>query len=68
MGALELIERICRRHGIELGKTSADGSLTVEPVYCLGNCALSPAALVNGKPVGRVTDDRLDAAIREARS
>lgn len=68
MGALELIERICRRHGIALGETSRDGGITIEPVYCLGNCALSPAAMVNGKPVGRVTEERLDTAIREARS
>lgn len=33
---------------------AADGEVTVEPVYCLGNCALSPAALVNGKLYGRV--------------
>lgn len=68
MGALDLIERICRRQGIELGETSADGGITIEPVYCLGNCALSPSALVNGKPYGRLDLDRLETAIREARS
>ncbi|ESR24353.1 NAD(P)H-dependent oxidoreductase subunit E [Lutibaculum baratangense] len=68
MGALDLIERICRRHGVTLGETSADGGITIEPVYCLGNCALSPAAMVNGRPVGRVTEERLDRAIREARA
>ncbi|MGE0613187.1 MAG: NAD(P)H-dependent oxidoreductase subunit E [Hyphomicrobiales bacterium] len=68
MGAGTLIERICARHGITFGGTSADNGVTIEPVYCLGNCALSPAALVNGKPVGRLTLERLDAAIKEARS
>jgi len=67
MGALALIEQACARRGIALGATSEDG-VTIEPVYCLGNCALAPAALVNGKLVGRVDADRLDTAIREARS
>lgn len=68
MGALPLIERICARHGVQLGGTSADGRITVEAVYCLGNCALSPATLVNDKPVGRINDERLNAAIRGAMS
>lgn len=68
MGALPLIERICAHHGVQLGGTSADGRITVEAVYCLGNCALSPAALVNDKPVGRINDERLNAAIRGAMS
>jgi formate dehydrogenase subunit gamma len=68
MGALSLIEWICARHGVELGGTSADGRITVEAVYCLGNCALSPAAIVNNKPVGRIDEERLNAAIRGAMS
>lgn len=67
MGALDLIEKVCARHGVTLGGTSA-GGVTIEPVYCLGNCALSPAALVNDTLVGRVTPDRLDRAITEAAS
>lgn len=67
MGALALIEAVCARRGIDLGATSEDG-VTIEPVYCLGNCALAPAAMVNGKLVGRVDADRLDTAVREARS
>ena len=40
----------------------APGSgLTVETVYCLGNCALSPAALLDGEPIGRLDAARLDA-------
>ena len=67
MGALDLIERVCARHGIALGETSAHG-VTVEAVYCLGNCALAPAAMVGERLVGRVDVDRLDTAVREARS
>ncbi|MDF1791114.1 MAG: NAD(P)H-dependent oxidoreductase subunit E [Thalassobaculaceae bacterium] len=67
MGALALIEAVCAARGIVLGGTSEDG-VTIEPVYCLGNCALAPAAMVNGKLVGRADTERLDIAMREARS
>lgn len=66
-GASALIEAFCARHDIALGQTSRDGMLTVEAVYCLGNCALSPAAMVNGRLVGRVDLGRLDALVAEAR-
>jgi formate dehydrogenase subunit gamma len=65
-GAMALIERICARHGCGLGETSLNG-VTIEAVYCLGNCALAPAALVNGRPVGRADPDRIAAAIAAAR-
>ena len=60
-------EAFCSRHDIALGETSRDGMLTVEAVYCLGNCALSPAAMVNGRLVGRADVARLDALVAEAR-
>jgi len=41
--------------GIATGETTADGRVRLEAVYCLGNCALSPAALIDGKLYGRVT-------------
>lgn len=43
-----------RLFGISLGATSADGEVSLEPVYCLGLCASGPAALVDGRPVGRL--------------
>lgn len=67
-GASVLIEAFCARHDIALGQTSRDGMLTVEAVYCLGNCALSPAAMVNGRLVGRADVARLDALVAEARA
>ena len=57
MGCEELAETLVRRHGVAFGETSSDGKLTLEAVYCLGNCALAPAALLDGKVHGR-----LDAA------
>lgn len=64
MGALTLIERICDRLNVSLGEThaggtSSDRSVTVLPVYCLGNCALAPAAMVDGTLIGRADEDRV---------
>ena len=65
MGALPLIAQICDRLGVGLGATSAGGSVTVEPVYCLGNCALAPAAMVGGVLHGRVDAKRVAALVAE---
>ncbi|WP_338702269.1 NAD(P)H-dependent oxidoreductase subunit E [Streptomyces sp. Q6] len=48
-----------RESGHTLGETSADGSATVEQVFCLGNCALGPSVEVDGRLYGRVTPERL---------
>lgn len=66
MGARGLTELLTRRLGCGMGETSKDGEVTLEPVYCLGNCALSPAVTVDGALYGRATEflvlDRLGAA------
>ena len=49
MGAVALAEHIRAALGLDFGATSADGAFTLEPVYCLGNCACSPAIVINGK-------------------
>jgi formate dehydrogenase subunit gamma len=60
MGAVELAAHIQKRLGIEFGQSSADGEYTLEPVYCLGNCACSPAIVVGAEIHGRVTPERFD--------
>ena len=40
--------------------TSADGAVTLEPVFCLGLCASGPSALLDGHPVGRLNPARID--------
>jgi formate dehydrogenase subunit gamma len=45
------------------GGTTADGAVTVEAVYCLGLCAVSPAALIDGEPFGRVDGMALAEAV-----
>jgi formate dehydrogenase subunit gamma len=45
--------------GIRLGETAADGSVSLEPVYCLGVCASGPGATVNGRVVAAATVEEL---------
>jgi formate dehydrogenase subunit gamma len=63
MGAKALIDHAERKLGTPLDSTAADGSASLEAAYCLGNCALSPAMMVNGVLRGRVTAARFDAII-----
>lgn len=51
--------------GIALGGTAADGSVSLEPVYCLGLCACAPSAILDGRVHGRLDDKRLAALIAE---
>jgi formate dehydrogenase subunit gamma len=51
--------------GIDYHETTADGQFSLEPVYCLGNCACSPAMQIDKDIYGRVTADSFDAAITE---
>jgi formate dehydrogenase subunit gamma len=67
MGCETVIQHVENRLGLKLGQTTEDRSLTVEPVYCLGNCALSPAAMLDGKLFGRVSSDVADFLVEDAR-
>jgi formate dehydrogenase subunit gamma len=67
MGCEMMIRHVESRLGVKLGETTADRSLTLEPVYCLGNCALSPAVMLDGKLYGRVSSDVADFLIDDAR-
>jgi formate dehydrogenase subunit gamma len=68
MGCEDLVAHLAAEHRIEPDKPGSGAPLHVETVYCLGNCALSPAALLNGDPIGRLDRARLDDIVREARS
>ena len=67
MGCDRLIEHVENRLGVKLGQTTADESFTIDAVYCLGNCALSPAVMLDGKPYGRVTPQVADFLIDDVR-
>jgi formate dehydrogenase subunit gamma len=66
VGAERLVSHVRDVCGMSLGENSADGSLTVEQVFCLGNCALGPAAQVNGRLQGRVDEAKLSSLLDEA--
>jgi formate dehydrogenase subunit gamma len=63
LGCESLVTYAEQRTGIQCGETSADGSVTLETVYCLGNCALGPAAMLDERLVGRLDRSRLDALL-----
>lgn len=67
MGCESLVDHVEKRLGVKLGETTADSSFTVEAVYCLGNCALSPSAMLDGRPYGRVSAQVADFLIDSAR-
>lgn len=60
MGARALEAHARHRLGIDYGGTTADGALTLEPVYCLGNCACSPSVRLDDEIHARVDAARLD--------
>ncbi|MEU0432557.1 NAD(P)H-dependent oxidoreductase subunit E [Streptomyces sp. NPDC006290] len=62
LGAEDLVT-YAREAGLALGETTADGAVTVEQVFCLGNCALGPSAEVNGRLYGRVGPARLGSIL-----
>ena len=68
MGANELVSMIERYLKVKLGQTTADGAITVEAAYCLGNCALSPAVMVDDRLVGRVDAKKFEKIVAECRS
>jgi formate dehydrogenase subunit gamma len=66
MGGEALVARAEATLNVACGGTSADGRVTLEPIYCLGLCATAPSALVDGRPVGRLNPAKLDAILEEA--
>ena len=65
MGAERLADHARQRLACDFHHTTADGRVTLEPVYCLGLCAQSPAIAINGRPYVRVNPDRLDLLLAE---
>lgn len=65
MGVKALTAELEQKLGLPLGETLADGSLSFEAVYCLGNCACAPNAMLNGELHGRVDAQELLALLAE---
>lgn len=69
MGSARLTAHAREKLGVDLHGTTADGAITLEPVYCLGNCACSPAVMVDGDELhGNVDNAAFDAIVDECRS
>lgn len=67
MGSRELEAHAKAALGIDFHQTTADGAISLEPVYCLGNCACSPSIRVGDEVQGRMDAAQLDALIAELR-
>lgn len=68
-GGDALIARAEAKLGVEMGATTPDNRVTLEPVYCLGLCHSSPAAMLDGNRVfGRLDEERLDALLKEVQA
>ena len=67
MGSRELTAHAEQSLGITLNQTSDNGELTLEPVYCLGNCACSPAVMIDEQLYGRVDANKLDGLLEKHR-
>jgi len=67
MGAVALEAHAKKILGIDFHESTADGAITLEPVYCLGNCACSPAVMLDQELHGRMTVEKFDSLIRATR-
>ena len=65
MGARDLERHAKEKLGVDFHETTPDGRYSLEPIYCLGNCACSPAIMIDDFVYGRVTPERFDALLEE---
>ncbi len=65
MGSEKLEAHVKAKLGIDYHETTADGQFSLEPVYCLGNCACSPAMQIGHEVYGRVSAETFDDIIND---
>lgn len=63
MGANDLIEHARKTLQVEFHESTKDGRFSMEPVFCLGNCACAPAIMIDETVHGRVTSERFDELV-----
>jgi formate dehydrogenase subunit gamma len=68
MGGEALAARLERELKTSFGETAADGSVTLEKVFCLGLCACAPAAMLDGRPVGRLDAAKVEEIAKAVRA
>jgi formate dehydrogenase subunit gamma len=65
MGSRELTSHAEKKLGVSMSETTDDGEISLEPVYCLGNCACSPAVMIDERVYGRVDASKLDSILKK---
>lgn len=68
MGSDAVASKLKQALGIGFHETSKDGSVTLEPVYCLGLCACAPSAMLDGEVIGRIDEDAIDEIVAAVRA
>ncbi len=68
MGSDAIAAQVKAALGVDFHQTAADGSVTLEPVYCLGLCACAPAAMLDGEVIGRLDADTIAEIAAEVRT
>jgi formate dehydrogenase subunit gamma len=68
MGSDKLEADVKAALGVDYHETTEDGAVTLLPVYCLGNCACSPAVMLGDEVYGRMTADKVAEIVAEARA
>jgi len=68
MGSEKLEASIKAKLNIDYHQTTSDGAITLEPIYCLGNCACSPAVMMDDEVYGRMDSQKVADLISEARA
>ncbi len=67
-GSEKVAAQVRQALGIDFHQTTADGAVTLEPVYCLGLCACAPAAMLDGEVIGRLDATVVEELVAEARA
>jgi formate dehydrogenase subunit gamma len=67
LGSVALEAHVKRSLGVDYHGTTHDGAVTLEPVFCLGNCALGPSLMIDQQLHGRVSAERFDALLAQSR-
>jgi formate dehydrogenase subunit gamma len=67
-GGDALAARAEAKLGVAMGETTLDNRVTLEPVYCLGLCHSSPAAMLEKRVFGMLDEDKIDRLVQEAQA
>ena len=65
MGSEKLTDELKATLNIDFHETNAEADITLEPVYCLGNCSCSPNLMINSHMLSRVTSDKLKQTLKQ---